>query len=60
MTEEEAREALFKLHKEYMRHTKKERLSLYEEYRKNRLEIIRKLESNVNLKKLSELKVICN
>ena len=34
MTELEAKEALFKLHLEYMDHTPKERLKLYEEYKK--------------------------
>ena len=36
MTEEEAKNALFELNKEYMSHSKKERLKLYDEYRKNR------------------------
>ena len=33
MTEEEAKNALFKLHLEYMKHPPKERLKLYEEYK---------------------------
>lgn len=36
MTEIEAKEALFKLHLEYMDHTPKERLKLYEEYKQKR------------------------
>lgn len=39
MTEQEAKEALFKLHFEYMSHTPKERLTLYDAYQKNRSEI---------------------
>ena len=43
MTEEEARNALFKLHFEYMTHSSKERLKLYDEYRAKRNEIIEQL-----------------
>lgn len=32
MTEEEAKRELFKVHYEYMMHTPKERLGLYDEY----------------------------
>ena len=39
MTEQEAKDALFKLHFEYMSHTPKERLELYDEYQKKRSEI---------------------
>ena len=39
MTEEEAKVALFKVHTEYMSHTPKERLRLYDEYRNKRAEI---------------------
>ena len=39
MTEEEAKKALFKLHYEYMKHTPKERLKLYEEYKEKRNKI---------------------
>lgn len=39
MTEEEARNALFQLHFQYMMHPPKERLSLYDEYQKKRGEI---------------------
>ncbi len=51
MTEEEAKAALFKLHREYMKHTPKERLSLYEEYKTKRQEVREKLIESVNLKK---------
>ena len=39
MTEEEARKATFKLNQEYMSHTPKERLELYETYREERAKI---------------------
>lgn len=39
MTEEEAKKALFELHYEYMKHTPKERLKLYEEYKEKRNKI---------------------
>ena len=39
MTEEESRKALFELNNEYMSHTPKERLELYEEYREKREQI---------------------
>lgn len=39
MTEQEAKEALFKLHFEYMSHTSKERLVLYNQYQEKRSEI---------------------
>ena len=39
MTEQEAKEALFKLHFEYMSHTPKERLTLYDEYQEKRNQI---------------------
>ena len=39
MTEEEARKALFQVHYEYMMHPPKERLKLYDEYKKKRDEI---------------------
>ena len=38
MTEEESKQALFKLHQEYMAHTPKERLELYNEYQEKRNE----------------------
>lgn len=43
MTEEESREALFRLNNEYMKHSSKERLELYEEYKSKRAEIRRQL-----------------
>lgn len=36
MTEEEAKNALFQIHYEYMSHTPKERLKLYDEYQQKR------------------------
>lgn len=39
MTEEEAKIALFRIHQEYMMHTPKERLALYDEYQRQRSEI---------------------
>lgn len=39
MTEEEAKQALFEVHYEYMTHSPKERLKLYDEYQKKRNEI---------------------
>jgi len=39
MTEEKSKQALFKLHQEYMTHTPEERSVLYEEYQKKRDEI---------------------
>lgn len=43
MTEDEAKKALFEVHYEYMMHTPKERLKLYDEYQKKRSEIKREL-----------------
>lgn len=39
MTEEEAKIALFKIHTEYMAHTPRERLKLYDEYQNKRAEV---------------------
>ena len=39
MTEQESRKALFELNAEYMSHSAKERLELYDEYQKKRSEI---------------------
>ena len=58
MTEEEARNALFQLHFEYMIHSPKERLKLYDEYREKRAKIRQALietlleqkENNVKIK----------
>ena len=54
MTEEEAKNALFELNKEYMSHTKKERLRLYDEYKKNRNTIREALIKHVNELKLKK------
>ena len=43
MTPEEAREALLALHFEYMKHSSKERLKLYDEYRSKRNKIMEEL-----------------
>ena len=57
MNEEEAREALFKLNFEYMKHPPKERLELYETYREERAKIRKALaekrlaEKGIQLKK---------
>ena len=56
MTEEEAREALFKLNQEYMSHTPKERLKLYESYRAEREKIMFELKRNKLAEKGIELK----
>lgn len=52
MTEEEAKIELFKIHKEYMKHTPKERLKLYDEYRKKRNKVKEALSSLINQNKL--------
>lgn len=57
MTEEEARCALFKLHQEYMKHTPKERLELYDDYQKNRCKIRDELIRSVSEKKEGKVKV---
>lgn len=53
MSEEEAKNALFKLHSEYMSHTPKERLKLYDEYIAKRNEIKNELKlsrtQNINI-----------
>lgn len=50
MTEEESREALFKINREYMSHTPKERLELYDEYKQKRefirSELIKSIKEN--------------
>ena len=56
MTEEESRKALFELNKEYMNHTAKERVELYQQYQEKR-GIIRKALINAMIqKKLEETK----
>lgn len=52
MTEEEAKIELFKIHKEYMKHTPKERLRLYDEYREKRNKVKEALSSLINQNKL--------
>ena len=56
MTEEEARDALFKLNCEYMKHPPKERLKLYESYRAERERIMFELKRNKLAEKGIELK----
>ena len=51
MTENEAKIALFELNREYMSHSKKERLKLYDEYIKNRNLIKEALIKNINEEK---------
>ena len=58
MTEDEAKIALFELNKEYMSHTKKERLKLYDEYKKNRSAIKEALIKHVNELKLKKWIII--
>ena len=57
MTEQEAKEALFKLHFEYMTHPPKERLALYEEYKEKRRQIKDSLSKMVREKKENKLKI---
>ena len=56
MTEEEARKALFQLHFEYMTHTPKERVKLYDEYQRNRSKIREELIKTLYKQKEKELK----
>ncbi|MDO4963547.1 MAG: hypothetical protein Q4E75_05595 [bacterium] len=57
MTEEEAKKALFDLNYEYMSHSPKERLILYDDYRKKRAEIRNALKDFVCGKVESEKKL---
>ena len=57
MTEEEAKSALFKIHQEYMKHSPKERLKLYDEYREKRNQIKEALSSLVSKQKLELAKI---
>lgn len=57
MTEEEAKKALFQLHFEYMTHTPKERLKLYDEYQEKRAQIRHELAMAKIQKKQNEGKV---
>lgn len=58
MTEQEAKEALFKLHFDYMSHTPRERLTLYDGYQEKRSEIKKALaQSKIqNLKNKTKMK----
>ena len=56
MTEEESKNALFKLHQEYMKHSPKERLKLYDEYIEKRNIIKESLCGLVTSKKLEIIK----
>ena len=58
MTEEEARNALFQLHFEYMTHPPKERLKLYDEYQQNRSRIREELIKTIYEQKEKRNKVI--
>lgn len=57
MTEQGAKEALFKLHFEYMSHSPKERLDLYDEYQKKRNEIRQALVISTAKQKENERKM---
>ena len=56
MTEEEAKSELFKIHQEYMKHTPKERLKLYDEYREKRNKVKEALASLISSRKLELVK----
>lgn len=58
MTEQEAKNALFKIHLEYMSHSPKERVKLYDEYQKARREIKDELAAYVNAHKNNEVKKV--
>ena len=55
MTEEESRNALFKLNLEYMSHPPNERLALYQEYKHNRQKIREELARNIFERKQEDL-----
>ena len=57
MTEQEAKDALFQIHFEYMMHTPKERLELYDEYQQKRSTIRKALAKAIEERKLKELKL---
>lgn len=57
MTEEEAKLALFKLHQEYMTHTPKERLKIYDEYKNEREKIRQELINYISNSKLNDSKI---
>jgi len=56
MTETEAKIELFKIHQEYMKHSPKERLKLYDEYREKRNRVKEALANLVNQNKLELVK----
>lgn len=56
MTPDEAREALIALHFDYMTHSSKERLELYEEYRSKRNKIMEELKKYQQEKEESKVK----
>lgn len=56
MTEEEAKSELFKIHQEYMKHSPKERLKLYDEYRQKRNRVKEALSSLISSRKLELIK----
>lgn len=58
MTQEEAKVALFKLHQEYMNHTPKERLELYDEYQKKRGLIREELIKSISSQKKLQIKIV--
>ena len=56
MTEDEAREAIFKLNNEYMMHSREERLELYDEYKRKRAEIRQLLSDGIMKNKEKQFK----
>ena len=56
MTEEEAKYELFKIHKEYMNHSPKERLKLYNEYKEKRNRVKEALANLISSRKLELIK----
>ena len=56
MTEEQAKIELFKIHQEYMKHSPKERLKLYDEYREKRNKVKEALSSLISNRKLELVK----
>lgn len=55
MNEEEAKEALFKINSEYMKHPPKERLRLYEQYKAKRALVHSLLEEYISEKNKEKL-----
>ena len=56
MTEEESKMALFQLHREYMKHSPKERLKLYSDYMEKRNKIKEELLNLIIAQKLEYIK----